>query len=96
MFAGVRDPSEHALYDAVAQPHAKFEDGNLVVAMRLHKVREIFELRHGEGIWVGETLLVNRRARTPLRLEHVVLVEPCACEVPVNIACDHEGISVLP
>ena len=54
MFAGVRDPSEHALYDAVAQPHAKFEDGNLVVAMRLHKVREIFELRHGEGIWVGE------------------------------------------
>lgn len=31
----------------------------------------------------------------PLRLEHAVLVEPCAYEVPVDIARDHEGVSVL-
>lgn len=44
---------------------------------------------------MGETPLVDRRARAPLRLEHAVLVEPCAYEVPVDIARDHEGVSVL-
>lgn len=95
VFADVRDLSEHALYDAVAQSHTKFEDGNLVVAMDLHKVCELFELCHGEGIWMGETPLVNRRAYAPFRFEHAVLVEPCTCEVSVDIARDHEGVSVL-
>lgn len=31
----------------------------------------------------------------PLRLEHAVLVEPGAREVPVDVACDHEGVGVL-
>lgn len=59
MLAGVGDLSEHALYDAVAQPHTKFEDGNLVVAMGLHKALELLELGHGEGVWMGETPLVD-------------------------------------
>ena len=63
--------------------------------MGAHEALELFELGCGEGVWMGETLLVNRRARAPLRLEHAVLVEPCTCEVPVNIARDHVGVSVL-
>ena len=95
MLAGVRDLSEHALYDAVAQPHAKFKDGNPAVAMNLHKAREFFELGRGEGIWMSETPLVDRRAYAPLRLEHAILVEPCMCEASVDIARDHEGVGVL-
>ena len=63
--------------------------------MGLHKTRELLELGRGEGVWMGETPLVDRRAYAPLRLEHAVLVEPCAYEVPVDIARDHEGVSVL-
>ena len=37
VLAGVRDLGEHVLYDAVAQSHAKFEDGDPAVAMGAHK-----------------------------------------------------------
>lgn len=59
VFAGVCDLSEHALYDAVAQSHAKLEDGNPAVAMDLHKARKLFELGRGNGIWMSETRLVD-------------------------------------
>ena len=95
MLAGARDLGEHALYDAVAQPHAKFEDGDPAVAMGAHEALELLELGCGDGVWMSETQLVDRRARAPLRLEYAVLVEPCAREVPVDIACDHEGVGVL-
>ena len=39
--------------------------------------------------------LVDRRAYAPSVLEHAVLVEPGAREVPVDVACDHEGVGVL-
>lgn len=60
-----------------------------------HKALELLELGRGEGVWMGETPLVDRRAYAPLRLEHATLIEPCAREVPVDIARDHEGVGVL-
>lgn len=59
MLAGVRDLSEHVLYDAVAQSHTKFEDGDPAVAMGLHKALELLELGRGEFVWMGETPLVD-------------------------------------
>ena len=41
VLAGVRDLSEHALYNAAAQSHAKLENGNLAVAMGSHKARKL-------------------------------------------------------
>lgn len=63
--------------------------------MDLHKARELFELGRGEGIWMSEAQLVDRRAYAPLRLEHAVLIEPCTREASVDIARDHEGVGVL-
>ena len=95
MLAGARDLGEHALYDAVAQPHAKFEDGDPAVAMGAHEALELLELGCGEGVWMSETHFVDRCVYAPLRFEHAVLIEPSAREVPVDITRDHEGVGVL-
>ncbi len=56
-----RHAREHALYDTVAQSHAKFKDGNPTAAMDLHKARELFELGRGEGIWMSVAQRVVER-----------------------------------
>ena len=68
-----RHAREHALYDTVEQSHAKFEDGNPAVAMDLHKARELFELGRGEGVWMSEAQLVDRRAYVPLSMSSLLL-----------------------
>lgn len=68
-----RHAREHALYDTVAQSHAKFKDGNPTAAMDLHKVRELFELGRGEGIWMSVAQRVDRRAYVPLAMSSPLL-----------------------
>lgn len=68
-----RHAREHALYDTVAQSHAKFKDSNPTAAMDLHKARELFELGRGEGIWMSEAQLVDRRAYAPLAMSSPLL-----------------------
>lgn len=58
--------------------------------MDLHKARELFELGRGEGIWMSEAQLVDRRAYAPPR--HV---KPVASADDDQIRLGKNGVKVL-